>query len=101
MNADMTKEMIDDAMELSLAAFEKYTVEKEIATAIKRDMAKKHPGTWQCVVGRNFGTFVTHETKVWRSVISLLPRPLSSMTQQAYINFHHGPVSILLYRTCS
>ena len=82
MNADMPKEMIDDAREAAHAAFEKFTVEKDIATAIKRDMERRHKGTWHCCVGRNFGSFVTHETK-------------------SYINFHHGPLSIVLYRSCS
>eukprot|EP01006_Ploeotia_vitrea_P057705 TRINITY_DN68201_c4_g1_i1.p2 TRINITY_DN68201_c4_g1~~TRINITY_DN68201_c4_g1_i1.p2 ORF type:complete len:104 (-),score=10.30 TRINITY_DN68201_c4_g1_i1:1710-1985(-) len=82
MNADMTKEMIDDAKEFAQIAFDKFSLEKDISTSIKREFEKKHKGTWQCIVGRNFGSFVTHETK-------------------AYIYFYHGQMAILLFKTCS
>lgn len=82
MNADMPKDMIDDAKEATQNAIEKYTVERDIATAIKRDMERKYKGVWQCCVGRNFGTFVTHETK-------------------SYINFQVGPLAVVLYRSSS
>jgi dynein light chain LC8-type len=45
-----------------LQAFEKYSVEKDIAENIKKEFDKKHGATWHCIVGRNFGSYVTHET---------------------------------------
>lgn len=36
-------------------AFEKYTVEKDIAEYIKKEFDKNHGPTWHCIVGRNFG----------------------------------------------
>lgn len=30
---------------------------------IKKEFDKKYGPTWHCVVGRNFGSYVTHETK--------------------------------------
>ena len=30
---------------------------------IAQEMDKKHTPTWHCIVGRNFGSYVTHETK--------------------------------------
>lgn len=35
--------------------------EKDIATYIKDEIRLKFHGTWHCVVGRNFGSFVTFE----------------------------------------
>lgn len=40
-------------------AFEKNSVEKEIAENIKKEFDKKHGATWHCIVGRNFGLYST------------------------------------------
>jgi len=42
---------------------EKFTVEKDIAAFIKKECDKKYNPTWHAIVGRNFGSYVTHETK--------------------------------------
>lgn len=63
-NADMTEEMQQDAVDSATQALEKYVVEKDIAAYIKREFDKKYNPTWHCIVGRNFGSYVTHETKV-------------------------------------
>jgi dynein light chain LC8-type len=63
-NADMTEEMQQDAVEVATQAMEKYNIEKDIAAFIKREFDKKYNPTWHCIVGRNFGSYVTHETKV-------------------------------------
>jgi len=65
-NADMAEEMQQDAVECATQALEKYNIEKDIAAFIKREFDKKHNPTWHCIVGRNFGSYVTHETKVNR-----------------------------------
>ena len=36
---------------------------QDIAAFIKKEFDKKHKATWHCIVGRNFGSYVTHETK--------------------------------------
>lgn len=36
-------------------AFEKNSVEKDVAERIKKDFDKKHGPTWHCIVGSNFG----------------------------------------------
>nr|POE86688.1 dynein light chain 1, cytoplasmic [Quercus suber] len=36
-------------------AFEKHSVEKDVAENIKKEFDKKHGSTWRCIVGRNFG----------------------------------------------
>merc|ERR1712070_327345 len=47
---------IDDSLD-------KFTIEKDVATAVKKKFDEEYGGTWHCVVGRNFGCSVTHQTK--------------------------------------
>ncbi|KAJ1734685.1 hypothetical protein H4S06_003335 [Coemansia sp. BCRC 34490] len=61
-STDMEEERQSEVTELALAAFEKHTQEKDIAAYIKRECDKKYGTTWHAVVGRSFGSFVTHET---------------------------------------
>ena len=37
-------------------------MEKDIAAFMKKEFDKKYGPTWHCVVGRNFGSYVTHES---------------------------------------
>ncbi|KAJ4967984.1 hypothetical protein NE237_014685 [Protea cynaroides] len=61
-SADMKEDMQKEAIDCALSAFEKLSVEKDIAEHIKKEFDKKHGPTWHCIVGRNFGSYVTHET---------------------------------------
>ncbi|KAJ4881172.1 Dynein light chain type 1 family protein [Raphanus sativus] len=61
-SADMKEDMQKEAIEIAIAAFENNSVEKDIAENIKKEFDKKHGATWHCIVGRNFGSYVTHET---------------------------------------
>mmetsp|Transcript_73417 Transcript_73417/g.123700 ORF Transcript_73417/g.123700 Transcript_73417/m.123700 type:complete len:94 (+) Transcript_73417:116-397(+) len=82
MNTDMEKEMIDDALQFTKESFDTFSLEKDIATSIKRSFEKKHKGAWHCVVGKNFGSFVTHE-------------------QKSYIYFLRKEWAVLLWKSCS
>ena len=62
-NADMTEDMQQDAIDISTQALERYNIEKDIAAFIKKEFDKKYNPTWHAIVGRNFGSYVTHETK--------------------------------------
>mmetsp|Transcript_63328 Transcript_63328/g.111882 ORF Transcript_63328/g.111882 Transcript_63328/m.111882 type:complete len:97 (-) Transcript_63328:109-399(-) len=44
-------------------AMDKFTIEKDIATQVKKKCDEVLTGTWHCVVGRNFGCSITHDTK--------------------------------------
>ncbi|CAM9108703.1 unnamed protein product, partial [Lampetra fluviatilis] len=77
-NADMSEEMQQDAVDCATQALEKYNIEKDIAAYIKKEFDKKYNPTWHCIVGRNFGSYVTHETK-------------------HFIYFYLGQVAILLF----
>ncbi|KZF22118.1 hypothetical protein L228DRAFT_247742 [Xylona heveae TC161] len=78
--ADMSEDMQQEALEVAIDAMSKATVEKEIATYIKKEFDARKGPTWHCIVGRNFGSFVTHETK-------------------HFIYFYLGPSAILLFKT--
>lgn len=79
-NADMHEDMQQDAVDCASQALEKYNIEKDIAAFIKKEFDIKHNPTWHCIVGRNFGSYVTHETK-------------------HFIYFYLGQVAILLFKS--
>ena len=61
-------------------AMEKFNIEKDIAAYIKKEFDKKYNPTWHCIVGRNFGSYVTHETK-------------------HFVYFYMGQVAVLLFKS--
>jgi dynein light chain LC8-type len=79
-NADMSEDMQQDSIDQATVALEKYNIEKDIAAFIKKEFDKKYNPTWHCIVGRNFGSYVTHETK-------------------HFIYFYLGQVAILLFKS--
>ena len=52
-----------DAIDITSVAMQKYVTEKEIAGFIKKEFDKKYGPTWHRIVGRSFGSYVTHETR--------------------------------------
>ncbi|KAJ7890598.1 outer dynein arm light chain 8 [Mycena olivaceomarginata] len=62
------------------AALEKYNIEKDIAAQIKKEFDRRHGPTWHVVVGKNFGSYVTHETK-------------------HFIYFYVGSLAILIWKS--
>jgi dynein light chain LC8-type len=61
--AEIPQETSDAAIALVKAAMEKYQIEKDIATEVKKKSDEKFGGTWHVVVGRNFGCSITHDTR--------------------------------------
>lgn len=59
-NVDMTEEMQQESVDIASAALEKYNIEKDIAAQIKKEFDRRHGPTWHVVVGKNFGSYVTH-----------------------------------------
>lgn len=53
------------AMQSTIHALRTYTTEKHIAESIKQNFDQLYEPTWHCIVGRNWGSCVTH-TKVKR-----------------------------------
>ncbi|KAI0510345.1 dynein light chain 1, cytoplasmic isoform X1 [Dendrobium catenatum] len=61
-SADMKDEVQKEAINCALSGFDKHAVDKDRAEYIKKEFDKNHGPTWHCIVGRNFGSYVTHET---------------------------------------
>ncbi|KAM0001458.1 putative dynein ATPase [Helianthus debilis subsp. tardiflorus] len=61
-SADMKEDMQNEAVNIAVSAFESCSVEKDVAEQIKKEFDKNHGPTWHCIVGKNFGSYVTHET---------------------------------------
>jgi len=79
-SVDMPEEMQQRAVDIASSAVLQYDEEKDAAMVIKKEFDRIYGTTWHCVVGKNFGSFVTHET-------------------QGFIYFYLGPVAILLWKT--
>lgn len=61
--AEIPPETADAAIGLVRNALGKFTIEKDIATDVKKKCDEKFGGTWHVVVGRNFGCSITHDTR--------------------------------------
>lgn len=61
-NVDMSEEMQQGSIEIAVASLEKFNIEKDIAAHIKREFDRRYGTTWHVVVGKNFGSYVTHGT---------------------------------------
>ncbi|KAG9001477.1 Dynein light chain [Tulasnella sp. JGI-2019a] len=79
-NVDMSEEMQQESIEIAIKAMEQFQIEKDIAAHCKREFDKKYGPTWHVVVGKNFGSYVTHETK-------------------HFIYFYVGPLALLIWKS--
>ncbi|XP_077531596.1 uncharacterized protein LOC144143739 [Haemaphysalis longicornis] len=78
--ADMPQEMQRAAVESASQAVKLYSTEKHVAESIKQDFDQMFQPTWHCVVGRNWGSCVTH-------------------SKQCYVRMAYRDMTILLYRS--
>ncbi|KAH0559888.1 hypothetical protein GP486_003591 [Trichoglossum hirsutum] len=95
-SADMTEDMQQEVIEVAHEAMQKYNIEKDIAQYIKKEFDSRKGATWHCIVGRNFGSFVTHGTfplKVDEPKLSAL------LETKHFIYFYLGHCAILLFKT--
>ena len=79
-NADMSEEMQQDAIDVANQALDRHNIERDIACYIKKEFDKKYNPTWHAVVGRSFGSYVTHESK-------------------NFIYFYIGQLAVLLFKS--
>ena len=82
----MSDELIKAATHITALAVDKYSNERgslnrnlDMAEEIKKYFDKKHLGGWHCIVGRNFGMYVSHE-------------------EGSFILLAHGHLKILIFR---
>ena len=59
---DMEQEMQQAIIELAADAMVRFAVEKDMAAHVKRTADERYGPTWHVIVGRSFGSFVTHGT---------------------------------------
>mmetsp|Transcript_10410 Transcript_10410/g.26033 ORF Transcript_10410/g.26033 Transcript_10410/m.26033 type:complete len:92 (+) Transcript_10410:106-381(+) len=78
-NADMSETMCTEAIECAQQAMDKFCTERDIANFIKKEFDKRHSPFWHVIVGKNFGSYVTHETK-------------------HFIYFYCGQLAILMFK---
>ncbi|GBE59714.1 dynein light chain [Babesia ovata] len=78
-HVDMDEPTRKFAIDLATEAIEKFKIEKDIAAYIKKEFDKRFEPTWHCVVGRNFGSYVTHE-------------------KHSFIYFYVGNMAVLLFK---
>jgi len=63
-SADMLDEWQSEAIELATEALKGGSgVDRDVAEALKKEFDRRHPPEWNCIVGKSFGSFVTHESK--------------------------------------
>ncbi|KAK9447118.1 dynein light chain type 1-domain-containing protein [Limtongia smithiae] len=79
-SADMSEDMQQVVIDLAVQAMERYNIEKDIAAYIKKELDLRFGQTWHCIVGRNFGSYVSHETR-------------------HFIYFYLGQIAILIFKT--
>lgn len=78
-SAEMSEEMQKIVIDYSIRAIQKYRMEKDIAASIKNEFDKKFEPTWHCIVGKKFGSLVSHEPN-------------------QFIYFNVGQTAVLLFR---
>ena len=71
--SDAAAELQDTIVHLAekaLQQFEKGELRtyREIAQRLSEELTSKRGGTWNCIVGEKFGSFVTHETSTYVAV---------------------------------
>ena len=60
---DMKDDVLENAKQTILRIFEEFKEERVICNKIKQDFDKTYGESWNCVVGKNFGSHVIHQTE--------------------------------------
>ena len=76
----MNEEMQQNAIDVANQALDRHNIERDIAAYIKKEFDKKYSPTWHCIVGRSFGSYVTHESK-------------------HFVYFYVGQLAVLLFKS--
>lgn len=57
----MPEEIQTRVFELSAVGLNKYEAEKDVAAFLKKELDQLYGPTWHVIVGKSFGSYVTHE----------------------------------------
>eukprot|EP00170_Pyropia_yezoensis_P004350 contig_17797_g4363 len=77
--ADMAEDMQQEAINVAIEALAQHAVERDVARSVKTAFDAAYGPAWHCVVGRDYGSYVTHEVG-------------------AFVYFFVGGWSVLLFR---
>eukprot|EP00461_Guttulinopsis_vulgaris_P001261 UN01261 len=58
--SDMPEDLQQAVCDIAVAAFAKNSNESEVAKYIKKEMDQHYKKLWHCVVGKSFGSLVSH-----------------------------------------
>lgn len=78
--ADMPEEMKEAAVTVGEEALEKFSEEQDVAAFIKKRFDQLYGSTWHCIVGADFGSFVSHQ-------------------KHRFIYLYLGNVAVLLFKS--
>ena len=102
-NVDMSEDLQQESVDVASAALEKYNIEKDIAAQIKKEFDRRHGPTWHVVVGKNFGSYVTHGMHAFLTIRVCSPRPssltISFQETKHFIYFYIGSLAILIWKS--
>ncbi|ODV83273.1 hypothetical protein CANARDRAFT_30051 [[Candida] arabinofermentans NRRL YB-2248] len=76
----MSEEMQSKVFEIVSKTISKPEKPVQIAAFLKKEMDKEYGPTWHCIVGKSFGSFVSHESG-------------------CFIHFYVDTLAILLFKT--
>lgn len=79
-SADMPEDMQRKAVEIAVAALDRFELERDMAQYLKKEFDARFQPSWHCIVGRHFGSYVTHEGG-------------------GFIYFYIDKLAVLLYRS--
>lgn len=76
----MAEEIQTKVLELAQEANRAYNIEKDVATFLKKELDQLYGPTWHVIVGKSFGSYVTHE-------------------QGYFIYFYIGELAFLIFKS--
>ena len=60
---EMPEEMLSRIVDMAVFVLDKYIVERDMASALQRDLNREFSPAWHVIVGKNFGFYGTHESQ--------------------------------------
>ena len=77
---DMDDDLKQIVLETTMSYMDQCYSDQEIASRLKAKFDEEYEPSWQCIVGRHFGSVVTHEL-------------------QNYIYFYVGQTAVMLFKS--
>ncbi|KAH8876270.1 Dynein light chain [Schistosoma japonicum] len=79
-DSDMDRYMQEEAINVAATGMDRHEVDKDIASHIKQYFNLKYGRTWHCIVGKQFGSDISHE-------------------EGSFLYFFLGDRTVLLYKS--